>query len=174
MSDPLAPIALATIRDGERCEIEADAATRAVIAERLDLPAVDRFRAEAVLERDGDEVGAVGSLRAKVVQACVATGDPLEADVDERFALHFAPQPRFGEEEEVELGADDLDIIFHDGREVALGDALVDTLALALDPFPRSPDAEKRLREAGVLSEEEAGKFGALAELRKKMEGGGA
>jgi hypothetical protein len=44
-------------------------------------------------------------------------------------------------------------------------------MALALDPFPRSSEAGDALREAGVLSEEEAGPFGALKELRDKLSG---
>ena len=40
---------------------------------------------------------------------------------------------------------------------IDLGAALADTLALALDPYPRSPSAEAALKEAGVLSEEQAG-----------------
>ncbi|HEV2747118.1 MAG TPA: DUF177 domain-containing protein, partial [Allosphingosinicella sp.] len=43
------------------------------------------------------------------------------------------------------------------------------TLALSLDPFPRSPAAAEALKAAGVKSEEEAGPFGALAALRDKL-----
>jgi hypothetical protein len=39
-------------------------------------------------------------------------------------------------------------------------------LALVLDPYPRGPDAEAALKAAGVLSEEQAGPFAALAKLK--------
>ena len=71
-------------------------------------------------------------------------------------------------DEEVELSAEDLDVIFHDGREIDLAAAVADELSLALDPYPRSARAEDALKEAGVLSEEQAGPFAALAALKGK------
>jgi uncharacterized metal-binding protein YceD (DUF177 family) len=48
-------------------------------------------------------------------------------------------------------------------------------MSLALNPFPRSPHAEKALREAGVKSEEEAQReaspFAGLAALKDKLGG---
>ena len=172
MSDFLRPIALATIRDGQVVEVDADEALKKAITDRLRLVSVDMFAARATLEREGEAIAVNGTLNATVEQACTATGEPVTEAVEETFALLFAPQPRTQEDEEIELGVDDLDTIFHDGRDIALGDAIVDTLALSLDPYPRIEGAEAKLREAGVLSEEEAGAFGALAELKKKMEGG--
>ena len=43
-------------------------------------------------------------------------------------------------------------------------------MALALDPFPRGPNAAAALREAGVISEEEAKPLGALAGLKAQLE----
>ncbi len=54
-------------------------------------------------------------------------------------------------DEEMELGAADLDTIFHDGLGDRPGRAIADTLALALDPYPRSADADAALKEAGVI-----------------------
>jgi hypothetical protein len=46
------------------------------------------------------------------------------------------------------------------------------TLALCVNPYPRSAEADATLRQAGVLSEEDAaeqsGPFAALAALRTK------
>ena len=52
------------------------------------------------------------------------------------------------------------------GETVDLGEALAEQLALALDPYPRAPTADTRIKEIGILSEEEAGPFGALAALK--------
>ena len=71
--------------------------------------------------------------------------------------------------EEVELGETDMDVIFYDGASVDLGEAVAETLALSLDPYPRSPDADATLRKAGVKTEAEAGPFGALAALKEKL-----
>ena len=38
--------------------------------------------------------------------------------------------------------------------------------ALALDPYPCGPNADDALKAAGVLSEEQAGPFAALAKLK--------
>jgi uncharacterized protein YutE (UPF0331/DUF86 family) len=59
-------------------------------------------------------------------------------------------------------------MIYTDGA-IDLGEAVAQTMALALDPFPRSTNAEAALREAGVISEEEAGPFGALKGLRDQL-----
>ena len=80
------------------------------------------------------------------------------------------PRPGTGRpDEEIELGEAELDVAFYDGASVDLGEAVAETLALALDPYPRAPDAEQALKAAGVKSEEEAGPFGALTALRDKM-----
>jgi uncharacterized metal-binding protein YceD (DUF177 family) len=113
-------------------------------------------------------VRAEGRLVANLEQSCVVTGDPLPAHVDEAFALLFTPEPPVGgPDEEIELGESDCDVVFHDGAAIDLGGAIADTLALSLDPYPRSATADAALKEAGVLSEEQASPFAVLAQLRK-------
>ena len=169
MSDFAHRLQLDQIRDGDRIDFNAHAEELATIAARLRLLSIDRLDAHAVLARDGDKVTATGWLKASLTQACVATGEPVAQHVDEAFDLSFVPASTA--EEELELAADQLDTIFHDGQAIDLGTAIADTLALALDPYPRSPAADDALREAGVLSEEEAGPFAALAALKAKMSG---
>jgi hypothetical protein len=102
----------------------------------------------------------------------VATGDPVAEHVDEPFEVTFLPEPQPDRpDEEVELAAEDCDVVFHDGAAIDLGTALADTLALSVNPYPRSAGAEAALKEAGVLSEEQAGPFGALAKLRRGSDG---
>jgi uncharacterized metal-binding protein YceD (DUF177 family) len=156
------------IRDGERVDLVANEGERRRIAERFGLPSLDRLEAHVTLEPRGDMVRAHGRLKASLTQSCVVTGDPLEAHVDEPFELIFVPEPQGGTpDEEVELGESDCDLVFHDGSAIDLGSAIADTLALSLDPYPRSAGAEAALKEAGVLSEAEAGPFAALAKLKK-------
>ena len=169
MSESAYRLPLDQIRDGDRVDFNANAGELAAIADRLRLVSLDRLDAHTVLTRDGDKVKAAGRLKASLSQACVATGEPVAQHVDEAFDLSFVPASTA--EEELELAADQLDTIFHDGQAIDLGTAIADTLALALDPYPRSPAADDALREAGVLSEEEAGPFAALAALKAKMSG---
>ncbi len=162
------PERLDAIGAGDRAvAVEADAAERRALAGRFGLVAVDRLTGDFTLRREAAGVRVRGRVVAAVTQACSVTGVPLTANVDEPVDLIFAPQPREGADE-VELGDDSIDVVFHDGGTVDLGETAAETMALALDPFPRGPDADAALREAGVLGEGEAGPFGALAALLKK------
>lgn len=175
MNDFAHRLPLDQIRDGNRIDLIADGGECAAIAERLGLLSLDRLEAHAVLSRDGEKVQATGRLKAALKQSCVATGEPVPAYVDEPFELLFLPEPRNGSaDDEIELGEADLDTMFHDGAAIDLGLAIADSLALALDPYPRSPSADTALKEAGVLSEEEAGPFAALAALKAKLGGNSA
>ena len=175
MSDFEQRLPIDQIRDGDRIDLVADAGECAAIADRLDLLALDRLEAHAVLSRDGQKVSARGRLKASLKQACAATGEPVPEHVDEAFDLTFVPAPSGNVgEEEVELESADLDTIFHDGAAIDLGREIADTLALAIDPYPRSAAADTALKEAGVLSEEEAGPFAALAALKSTMDRGSA
>jgi uncharacterized metal-binding protein YceD (DUF177 family) len=170
MSDFAHRLTLDRIRDGDRLDLIADAEELAAIATRLDLASLERLDAHAVLRREGDSVCAAGRVKASLEQRCVATGDPLRVRVDEAFDLRFVAEPKVaGGDEEFELGADELDTLFHDGQAIDLGAAIADSLALGLDPYPRSANAEEALRQAGVISEEEAGPFAALAALKGKL-----
>lgn len=161
------PLPLGRVRDGMRLELAADEAERAAIVTRLDLNSLARLEAHVALERSGEEIRAHGRLRGALEQRCVASDVALPVHVDEPFDLMFRPEPSVAPDSEIELSDADCDVVFHDGAAIELGTALADTLALSLDPYPRSPDANEALREAGVLSEEQAGPFAALATLKK-------
>lgn len=159
------------VRDGERLDLAADDAERRSIAERLGLRALDRFDAHVTLTRTGPLVRAEGRIAATLEQSCVVTGDPVTAHVDEPFAVLFVPEPEGARpDEEIELGEEDCDVVFYDGGAIDLGSALADTLALNIDPYPRSASADAALKEAGVLSEEQASPFAVLATLKKGSE----
>lgn len=158
-----------------RVEIEAGPDERDDLARRFGLVAVEALTAEAELRRSGDAVNAAGSLRARVIQSCVASAEPVAARVAEEFRVDFRPMPADTQpEEEIELGEGELDVTFYEGGAIDLGEAVAQSLLLGLDPYPRSPAAEAALREAGVKSEEEArseaSPFAALAALKGKLE----
>jgi uncharacterized metal-binding protein YceD (DUF177 family) len=155
------------IRDGERLDLVADEAERQAIARRLRLDSLGRLEAHATLSRNGEVVRADGRLVAALDQSCVVTGELVTAHVDEAFEILFMPEPPAGPDEELELGEADCDVVFHDGAVIDLGTAVADTLALSIDPYPRSAAADAALKEAGVLTEERASPFAALAALKK-------
>lgn len=156
------------IRDGERLDLVADDAERGAVAGRLGLAGLGRLEAHATLSRTGKIVRASGRLAAALDQCCVVTNEPIPAHVDEPFELVFMPGPEVaGPDEEIELGEQDCDVVFYDGSMIDLGTAIADTLALSINPFPRSAGAEAALKEAGIMTESEASPFAALAQLKK-------
>jgi len=144
------------LRDGERFDLSADETERAELARRLGLLSLERFEAHCAIARDGEVIRARGRLRAHLEQACIATGEPVGQGIDEAFDLTFRPDPGAAPDEEIELGADELDTLFHDNQAIDLKSALEDTLALAIDPYPRSAGADAAPKSAGVVSEGQA------------------
>lgn len=145
----------------------ANTAECAALAARFDLIEVTALTGHFAVRRDADVIVVTGRVAATVVQACVATGDPVVAAIDEPVTLRFVHD--VGTDEEIELGSEDCDVIAHDGSVIDLGEATAETMALALDPFPRRADADAVLRAAGVLREDDAGPVGALAGLGRAL-----
>jgi uncharacterized metal-binding protein YceD (DUF177 family) len=152
--------------------VEADAAERAALAARFDLLALDQLNAALQIAVAGDEINITGNLSARVTQRCVATDDPVPAAIETPLILRCVPAAPVAEEEaEIELSDAACDIIEYDGAAIDLGELVAQSLSLALDPWPRHPNADEVLRAAGIKSEAEAGAFGALAALRDKLGG---
>lgn len=146
--------------------VAADPAECARLAERFGLVAVARLSGAFTLRRETAGVRVRGRVAAAVTQTCSATGTPLPAELDEAVDLIFTDAPAAGADE-VELDDSAIDMLFHDGVAIDLGETAAETMALALDPFPRGPGAAAALQAAGVVSEGQAGPFGALAGLLK-------
>lgn len=167
------PVLIDTLGEQPRTmAIAAEPAERAALARRFGLPGLDRLEAELAISRAGDQVAVAGTLRAELVQACVASGAAVPAALIVPFEIRFRPLPDAGSaEEELELSEDELDVVFYDRPEIDLGEAVAETLSLNLDPYPRAPEADAILREAGVSQEgeEEKGPFAVLAGLKDKL-----
>jgi uncharacterized metal-binding protein YceD (DUF177 family) len=141
----------------------------AALVRRFDLVSLGQLVATLSYHMAAKGIVAKGQLRATLAQSCVVTGDPVPATIEEDFDIRFIPPHGDNTLEEIELAEGDCDVIEHDGQSIDLGEAVAQTLALALDPYPRSAGAAERLRAAGVISEDEAGPFGALAALRDTL-----
>ncbi|WP_432768649.1 MAG: DUF177 domain-containing protein [Sphingopyxis sp.] len=153
---------------GRAVAIDADAAALTRIARRLGLVELSRFAVTAEVRTVTGGVAAKGKVEATLMQRCAATDLPVPATLAEPFDLRFLRDvdAAVDPDEEIEISSADCDILPLDGDRVDLGEAAVQTLALALDPFPRHPDADRLLAAKGVLSEDDAGPFAALAKLR--------
>ncbi|MET0250211.1 MAG: DUF177 domain-containing protein [Sphingobium sp.] len=154
-------------RAAEVTTIGANAAERAALAKRFGLIALDRLEADYSLTREGDGVLARGRMRATLAQPCVATAAPVPETIATDFTLRFvSDRATAAEGEEIELDVEDYDIIGYDGLSLDMGEAVAETMALAMEPYPRAPDADTVLRAAGVLTEEQASPFAALLALK--------
>lgn len=157
----------ARMGDGLR-HLVADEAERAALARRFGLVAVERLEADIALEADGDAVAASGTLRAAFVQSCAVSGDDLPVAVEEEVAFRFVPARSYRPDEEVELTEDDCDEIEFEDGTFDLGEAVAQTMALAIDPYATGPGAEQARKDAGLADEDRSGPFAALKGLIKE------
>lgn len=120
---------------------------------------------------------AEGKYTAELVQACVATLEPIEARLSESFIVHYLPEemiertPAVSADTEifVDLQSEDPPEPMENGR-IDVGEAVAEQLAVAIDPYPKKPGAE--FKPLAVVEEEEVEKpanpFAALEKLKKK------
>ncbi|WIY54000.1 YceD family protein [Devosia sp. YIM 151766] len=154
---------------GRSVDVDADADSRAAIAAALNILAVDRFTARLTIVPLRGGLRAQGHLDAEIAQASVVSFEPVPATISEPIDRIFLPAPRDnpapGSESFIDLEDDDFpDHI--DGPEVDLSALLLETLALALDPYPRK-DSESLDSLGLVRDQPDAGPFAKLAGLKR-------
>lgn len=157
-------------RLAEGITITADAAEREALARRFDLISLDRLEADYGLTQESGAIVARGRVRAALAQACVATGLPVPETIETDFVLRFVAESGRSEGDELEIDSEDCDVIGFDGQVIDMGEAVAETVALTMTPYPRSSQADAYLRQAGVLSEEQASPFAALLALKDKKD----
>ncbi len=150
--------------------LEPDADARRRLAGRFGISAIEAARAQVKLTADGPVVRADGRLTAAIIQACAISGEDFPVRIDEPLHLRFVPETQITAEpdEEIELSADDCDEIPYTGLTFDLGEAVAQSLALAIDPFAEGPLADKARAEHNLAGDDASGPFAALAALRGK------
>ena len=122
---------------GREERVVATAAECAALARRFGIPGVGALAATLSLRHDRDgAIRAEGRLEADVTQACVVSLEPVAQHVSAPLLLRFLP-PGAAPDDDPESP----DEIETDGDTLDLGEAVAEQLALALDPYPRRPDA---------------------------------
>jgi uncharacterized metal-binding protein YceD (DUF177 family) len=145
---------------------------RAALVAALDLLALDKLEVRyRVIPRAGGRFHLTGQLRARVVQECGITLDPVTSDIDEKIDLEFwpgekSPEPAPGDHEA--LAVDELEPIEND--RLAVGRVVFETLSAALDPFPRAEGAEFTWQDESAAQSQSDNPFAALARLKPKSE----
>ena len=140
------PFSIETLGEDEAVErIEASEAERNAVARRLSLVSVDRLAAVLRVGRSAGqgEISVAGHFEAEVTQTCVVSLQPLDRRLSEDFSALYALTPADGGDAgpvDVDAAADDPPETLGPGG-LDLGEAVVQQLAIALDPYPRGDDA---------------------------------
>jgi uncharacterized metal-binding protein YceD (DUF177 family) len=143
------PVIVAQIPDaGLHRDIEADRAVRDAMAAVASLREILSASASLdVTPKSGGRVHVAGHVRARIGQTCVVTLEPIENDIDEPIDLIFAPPEQIPQLADLVDEAADSDVEIPDPPEpivngvIDLGRLATDALFLAIDPYPRRPDA---------------------------------
>lgn len=158
---------------GEPVAIEASEAERMALAQRFALPAIESLKAEVALDQDGKAIRATGTLDAHIIQSCAISGEDFATTINEPLAMRFVEEgtidPALSEDDEIEieLSADELDEIEYSGDSFDLGEAVAQSLGLAIDPYAEGPSANSARQSAGINSDDEPS--GPLAEALKAL-----
>jgi uncharacterized metal-binding protein YceD (DUF177 family) len=134
--DPMPP-------EGRDLALSVGEEERALVADRLGVTEIHNLDVSlhAVKFRGGMRV--TGRLAAAVVQPSVVTFDPVRQEIDEPIDRIFLPggdRPHAGTagaEIFVDPDADDAPDYF-EGPEVDFSELIIETLSLAIDPYPRA------------------------------------
>jgi uncharacterized metal-binding protein YceD (DUF177 family) len=169
------PAPVGTLAAGAPVAGEADAAELAALARRFQIPAVRslRFSAEARPWGPGGWRIA-GRVSAELTQTCVVTLEPVETRFDEGFERFFAPAERLDAAEElVDPEAEEAPEPL--GETIDFGEIAAEAAALAIDPYPRRPDAAfdgviKGPPGVAPMTDEDARPFARLAALKDRDE----
>lgn len=123
-------------------EIDANDDERAVLARRFGLVAIDDLAAKVTVRRARNGGARVHArIVASVVQTCVVTLEPLTALVEDTVDVLFVPGDTDEKQEALVavLGDDDPEPI--NGDVIDVGEVVAEYFGLALDVYPRQPEA---------------------------------
>ena len=165
-------IAVEQIPDaGLHRDLEADAAMRSAMAQLAGLREIVFARASLdVTPQGGGRFHVAGRVEARIGQTCVVTLDPIENDIDEPIDLIFSPPDQIPELADLVDEAADSDTQVPDPPEpiehgmIDVGRVATDAMFLAIDPYPRKPDA--LFEPVVVAADPEDHPFAALKALK--------
>lgn len=158
---------------GRELSLTPDAEERDAVAAFLELTSIDQMTValRALPFRGGVRVE--GRLTAQIVQPSVVSLEPVHQSIDEPIDRIFLPGAEkayagpAGAETFVDLAGDDLPDRY-EGGEADLSDLIIETLALAVDPYPRAPgESGDYVEDAGEADESPFAGLKSLTEPRK-------
>jgi uncharacterized metal-binding protein YceD (DUF177 family) len=127
---------------GRDVALSASAAECQALAARFGIPGITRLAAALHAKPGADgRIRVVGRITAGVVQVCVVSLEPFETALDVPYESLFLRQDLLDAEPEGLLDPEAIDEEGYTGTHFDLGESVAQALALALDPWPRNPDA---------------------------------
>jgi len=161
---------------GRDVSLTVDKDEREHIAEELEVTSIDRLQVKLHAVRFRGGIRVTGRLEAIIVQPSVISFEPVTQEIGEPVDRIFLPG---GEKQYagpadaeifVDLEGDDLPDHF-EGNEADLTDLIVETLSLAIDPYPRAPG--ESLGELGSDGlDDEVNPFASLKKLKQDLDKG--
>ncbi len=161
---------------GRDLALTVDKDERDQIADDLGIVSLDRLQVKLHAVRFRGGIRVTGRLEAIVVQQSVITFEPVTQEIGEPIDRIFLPgaEKAYSGQADAEIFVDleGEDIPDHfDGNEADLTDLIVETLSLAIDPYPRAPG--ESLGELGSDGlEEELNPFAGLKKLKQDLDKG--
>lgn len=154
---------------GRAMEISASPTECQALARRFDIPAIESLSAALQITPLADgRVRVTGTLTARVVQVCVVALEPFAHGVEAPVAVIFVPRADFADDAEGAIDPDTADEEPYDGERFDVGEAVAQTLSLALDPWPRNPESKLPPGGTGDADQPPAqNPFAALAKRRR-------
>jgi len=157
--------------------LEADQAERKGLAALWDVLAVEELKADLKINRwKRDGVRVKGTVKAKIIQECVVSLDPVNTDIDEEFEQLYVPEgsklARVPVQPSGEMVMDpegqDLPETFV-GDVIDVGVIVAEFAALGIDPYPRKPglDFQDHIEDTGE-NDVKPSSFAALKDWKKE------
>ena len=174
---------------GAAFDVAATPEERRALARRFDLLGLESLTARGRVERvpAGALVRVSGALEAAVVQECVVSLEPVASTVRAPLERLYGDAPAVvvaaassgGAGGEVTVDPEDDEVEpLSAGGAIDLGELVAEELALALDPYPRAPDALEQVadlvgrNEVSLNAAEDARDRPFAAALRRRLRAG--
>ena len=133
-----------------------------LLAARFHFVAVEALSAELRVRKSARDCwDVVGQLKGVIVQACGATGVPVSETID--FLIEERYVRSAGNPDEVEVHLDEAEPL--ENGAIKIGEMLAQSLAVAVTPWPRAPEAPETFTSGEELPDHP---FAGLAALKRQ------
>lgn len=165
---------------GLELDIKPDADALAALAKLNGLVRIEDFAVSVALKRwHKDGIRVTGNIQASLVQSCGVTLVDVPQHLDTQIDAVFLPDTsklarriENGQADEILIDpeGDDAPDLF-EPPWLDIGDVVQEFFALAIDPFPRAPDAPaaNHIEDDGADDNRKANPFATLASLKDKL-----